>query len=401
MGYPNLRESCPTPERSVYDDYDYDTGNFADEYDNDRPESSLDPDPEDPGLPVSEYNDGQGIKYVVTFHPTLPPLKASEKRRRNARAEAIKSSTYVHEKFSLAELRTTAFTIKYSIPGRSALKDMQLTTTGHYDELSKEAVKKGSPEVKLEITEDPKNVSTVPANTNSQANDGQSEDELALGPQQKKRKLTGEEEEIAETIVQLKATYMCADKRCSSPTCFLGNPTGQHVRLTPMHLRTWASAILAKHEDVDLQTPPTDKMFYPLEGHDDTDDISLLARRRNQSNKAPAATTNITVNPDYNGLVNLFQSIQNPRPATSVHYRAPAHPPSHPPSPVKPAALTFEAFCEAAGIPHLIPKLVILEIDGPHLLEFIGDTDLDKYLSVGQRASLRYAQLQWKKGLVR
>jgi hypothetical protein len=180
----------------MYDDYDYNTGNFADEYDNDRPESSLDPDPEDPGLPgkhetdlsfgrlllmissVSEYNDGQGIKYVITFHPTLPPLKASEKRRRNARAEAIKSSTYVHEKLSLAEvieacilaigrdpqllqfkvvgtqLRTTAFTIKYSIPGHSALKDMQLTTTTHYDELSKEAVKKGSPEVKLEITED-------------------------------------------------------------------------------------------------------------------------------------------------------------------------------------------------------------------------------------------------------
>ncbi|KAJ7872469.1 hypothetical protein B0H14DRAFT_3564642 [Mycena olivaceomarginata] len=399
----------------MYDDYN--TGNFADEYDNDRPESSLDPDPEDPGLPgkhenrLSEYNDGQGIKYVITFHPTLPPLKASEKRRRNAHAEAIKSSTYVHEKFSLAEvieacilaigrdpqllqfkvvgtqLRTTAFMIKYSIPGRSALKDMQLTTTGHYDELNKEAVKKGSPEVKLEITED--------------ANDGQSEDELALGPQQKKRKLTGEEEEIAETIVQLKATYMCADKRCSSPTCFLGNPTGQHVRLTPMHLSTWASAILAKHEDVDLQTPLTDKMFYPLEGHNDIDNISLLARRRNQSNKAPTATTNITVNPDYNGLVNLFQSIQNPGPATPVHYRAPAHPPSHPPSPVKPAALTFEAFCEAAGIPHLIPKLVILEIDGLHLLEFIGDTDLDKYLLVGQRASLRYAQLQWKKGLVR
>ncbi|KAJ7698478.1 hypothetical protein B0H14DRAFT_3528856 [Mycena olivaceomarginata] len=389
----------------MYDDYA--TGNFADEYDNNRQhESSFNPDPEDPGLPVSEYNEGQGIKYVVTFHPTLPPPKASEKRRRNARAEAIKSSTYVHEKLSLAEvieacilaigrdpqllqfkvvgtqLRTTAFTIKYSIPGRSALKDMQLTTTTHYDELSKEAVKKGSPEVKLEITEDPKNVSTVPATTNSQANDGQSEDELALGPQQKKRKLTGEEEEIAETIVQLKAH-----------TC--------HIWLTPMHLSTWASAILAKHEDVNLQTPPTDKMFYPLEGHDDADDISLLARRRNQSNKVPASTTNITVNPDYDGLVNLFQSIQNPRPATPVHYRARAHPPSHPSSPVKPAALTFEVFCKAAGIPHLIPKLVILEIDGPHLLEFIGDTDLDKYLSVGQRASLRYAQSQWKKGLVR
>ncbi|KAJ7897724.1 hypothetical protein B0H14DRAFT_3589786 [Mycena olivaceomarginata] len=413
----------------MYKDYDYDTGNFADKYNNNRPESSLDPDPEDPGLPgkdetdlsfgrhlliissVSEYNEGQAIKYVVTFHPTLPPLKASEKRRRNARTEAIKSSTYVHEKLLLAEvieacilaigrdpqllqfkvvgtqLCTTAFTIKYSIPGHSALKDVQLITTGHYDELSKEAVKKGSPEVRLEITED--------------ANDGQSEDELTLGPQQKKRKLTGEEEEIVETIVQLKAMYMCTDKRCSSPTCFLGSPTGQHVRLIPMHLSTWASAILAKHEDIDLQTPPTDKMFYPLEGHDNADDISLLTRRCNQSNKVPVATNNITVNPDYNGLVNLLQLIQNLCPATPVHYCAPAHPPSHSASPLKPAALTFEAFCEATGIPHLIPKLVILEIDGLHLLEFIGNTDLNKYLSVGQRASLCYAQLQWKKGLVR
>ncbi|KAJ7860216.1 hypothetical protein B0H14DRAFT_3623936 [Mycena olivaceomarginata] len=261
------------------------------------------------------------------------------------------------------------------------VKDMQLTTIGHYSELSKEAVKKGSPEV--------------------QANNGQSEDELALGPQQKKRKLTGEEEEIAETIVQLKATYMCADKRYSSSTCFLGNPTGQHVQLTPMHLSTWVPAILAKHEDVDLQTPPTDKMFYPLEGHNDADDISLLARRCNQSNRMLVATTNITVNPDYKGLVNLFQSFQNPRPATPVHYCAPAHPPSHPPSPVKPAALTFEECCKTARIPHLILKLVILKIDGPHLLEFINNTDLDKYLSVGQHASLRYAQSQWKKGLVR
>ncbi|KAJ7743542.1 hypothetical protein B0H14DRAFT_3607325 [Mycena olivaceomarginata] len=379
----------------MYDNYN--TGNFADEYENDRPESSLDPDPEDLGLPVSEYNNGQGIKYVITFHPTLPPLKASESADEMcfSLAEVVEACILaigrdpqlLQFKVVGTQLRTMAFMIKYSIPGRSALKDMQLTTTGHYDELNKEAVKKGSPEVKLEITEDLKNVSTVPANTNSQANDGQSKDELALGPQQKKRKLTGKEEEIAETIVQLKATYMCANKRCSSLTCFLGNPTGQHVQLTPMHLSTWASAILAKHKDVDLQTPPTDKMFYPLEGHNNVDDISLLARRHNQSNKAPVATTNITVNPDYNGLVNLFQLIQNPCPATPVHYHAPAHPPSHPPSPVKPAALTFE--------------LVILEIDGPHLLKFIGDTDLDKYLSVGQRASLRYTQLQWKKGLVR
>jgi hypothetical protein len=63
--------------------------------------------------------------------------------------------------------------------------------------------------------------------------------------------------------------------------------------------------------------------------------------------------------------------------------------------------MTFEMFCQATNIPHLFPKLEVLEIEGPHLLDFVTDTDLDKYLSVGQRAALRYAHAQWKKGLVR
>jgi hypothetical protein len=126
----------------------------------------------------SQYNDNQGIKYVIAFQPNPPPLKSGEKRRRNARTAIIKCVTYIHEDSSMAkvieasflavgrnpeslkfkvvgqELRTTAFSIKYSIPGRSPLKDMQLSTTAHFYELLKEAVKKGSPEVKLEITED-------------------------------------------------------------------------------------------------------------------------------------------------------------------------------------------------------------------------------------------------------
>jgi hypothetical protein len=63
---------------------------------------------------------------------------------------------------------------------------------------------------------------------------------------------------------------------------------------------------LAKVEDMDLQNPPTDKMFHPLEGQDNIDDISLLARRRNQLNKPVAATTQITVVPDYGGLATLL-----------------------------------------------------------------------------------------------
>jgi hypothetical protein len=126
---------------------------------------------------ASEYNDGKGIKYVITFWPLLPPVKAGEKRRRNARAEKVKSTTYVHEGASIAdvleaaiiavgrdshslkfkvvakEIRTAAFSVKYSIPGRSPLKDMLLTSVDHYDELIEEATKKGKPDVLLEITE--------------------------------------------------------------------------------------------------------------------------------------------------------------------------------------------------------------------------------------------------------
>ncbi|KAJ7350838.1 hypothetical protein DFH08DRAFT_806815 [Mycena albidolilacea] len=187
----------------------------------------------------------QGIKYVVAFQPNPPPLKSSKKCWWNARTEIIKCVTYIHEDSSLAkvievsfltvgrnpeslkfkvvgqELCTTTFSIKYSIPGHSPLKNMQLLTTVHFDELLKEAVK-GSAE--------PSNVSAnAPVNTNTTANTGESDNELALGSKTKKHKLTEEEESIAETITQLKATYACSDKQCDSPICFLGNVTGQHI----------------------------------------------------------------------------------------------------------------------------------------------------------------------------
>ncbi|KAJ7358272.1 hypothetical protein DFH08DRAFT_802109 [Mycena albidolilacea] len=180
----------------------------------------------------------------------------------NAPTKIIKCVTYIHEDSSLAEvikasflavghnpkslkfkvvgqeLCTTAFSIKYSIPGRSPLKDMQLSMTVHFDELLKEAVKKGSPEVKLEMTEDPSNVSAnVPANTNTAANTGKSDDELALGSKTKNSRRK-------KNLLQ-KNHYPGSDKRCNLPICFLGNATGQHIQLTPIHLSTWASAILA------------------------------------------------------------------------------------------------------------------------------------------------------------
>jgi hypothetical protein len=46
----------------------------------------------------------------------------------------------------------------------------------------------------------------------------------------------------------------------------------------------------------------------------------------------------------------------------------------------------------------ILQRLEPLELDGPHLLEFIENAILDQHLTINQRASLRYAEAQWKKG---
>ncbi|KAJ7920010.1 hypothetical protein B0H13DRAFT_2319928 [Mycena leptocephala] len=85
---------------------DYDEGEYEDyfreqqRYHND---SGREEEEENEG-DASEYNDGKGINYVITFHPQPPPLKPNEKRRSNARVEKIKSSIYVHEKLCLADV---------------------------------------------------------------------------------------------------------------------------------------------------------------------------------------------------------------------------------------------------------------------------------------------------------
>jgi hypothetical protein len=76
---------------------------------------------------------------------------------------------------------------------------------------------------------------------------------------------------------------------------------------------------LAKVDGVDLENPPSDKIFHPVDSQDDTDDISLLARRCNQSNQSnKSAATNIMVTPDYQGLTHLLQTINNPQPTPQL-----------------------------------------------------------------------------------
>ncbi|KAJ6461967.1 hypothetical protein DFH09DRAFT_865134, partial [Mycena vulgaris] len=205
----------------------------------------------------SEYNDGQGIKYVTYFQPILAPLKVGEKRRKGKRADLINCTTYVHENSSFAEvldaaitsvgrnsqtmkfkivggdLRTATFSAVYSIP-RTNLKKMQLASDTHFAGMVKDACKKSSPEIKLEITE------MQPDN----ATPSDDETEPESSKKTKKRQMSTEEEEMAETIIQLKHAHHCSDRTCTSRICFVGNPTATHVRLTPLHLSTWAAAIV-------------------------------------------------------------------------------------------------------------------------------------------------------------
>ncbi|KAJ7746687.1 hypothetical protein B0H16DRAFT_1462416 [Mycena metata] len=108
-----------------------------------------------------------------------------QKRRSNARTEIVKRSTYFYENSSLSELldaacaaigpeakylnfkiiaktlRTSCFSAKYSVPRRSPLKDMMLSTEDHFT--MEETLKKAKPDVKLELIESLDNRANVTA----------------------------------------------------------------------------------------------------------------------------------------------------------------------------------------------------------------------------------------------
>jgi hypothetical protein len=127
-------------------------------------------------LLVSEYNDGKGIHYVISFQPQLPPLRPGEKRRSNARAEKMKCSIYLHEALSLGEVLEAIIgaierndqSMKFKIVGKQLCmsrfkiiwsitctdyKDMELRNTDDFDEMVKQVLEKAKPVVALVVTE--------------------------------------------------------------------------------------------------------------------------------------------------------------------------------------------------------------------------------------------------------
>ncbi|KAJ6480070.1 hypothetical protein DFH09DRAFT_1465788 [Mycena vulgaris] len=313
-------------------------------------------------VPESEYNEGLGIKYIVTFQPRHPPIKAGQNGAKapNSAIKCVNLDEHIlRYKIVDGDLRTNKFSINWTLRGTN-FKDIQFRSGTHYDNLKKETVDAHPDKstVKLLITE-----------TESAGAGDNTEHENDEGEGDKK------EEEIAETIMQIKNAHRCSDR-------------------------------LAKQANVDVQNPPPpeeEKIFWPTEQQGDVDDIAQLAARRRQVSNKLTSTPSITVNNDFSGLVALFKpllpSSAPDNPPMSPHTPNIARPRA-PPSPEKPA-MTIAEFCTAFRLPAAILKeLRPLQLDGPHQLENLENSILDTYLPIGQRLSLRYAEAQWKKGKV-
>lgn len=124
----------------------------------------------------SLYNDDQGIQVHIKFTPLLPVLAAGEKCRKNATAKTISKVTYLHEDvpfhdglakvlvvikredlwdgFQVVDgvIKQAQFDITYTIP-RSQLKDVNIESFTDWPEMIKQSVKKGSPEIRLQVTQ--------------------------------------------------------------------------------------------------------------------------------------------------------------------------------------------------------------------------------------------------------
>ena len=53
-----------------------------------------------------------------------------------------------------------------------------------------------------------------------------------------------EEEAQLEKITMLKERWRCGDKKCQDDLCFVA-PSGDHICLTPLHLRIWSAVIVS------------------------------------------------------------------------------------------------------------------------------------------------------------
>ncbi|KAE9395215.1 hypothetical protein BT96DRAFT_997819 [Gymnopus androsaceus JB14] len=340
---------------------------------------------------ASQYNKGQGIRYTPSIQPILPLLKPGETRRTNARKPkpVLSAVFYCHEDLDFGsfleaavqsvdgkgnlpycldgfkvvgpegsgELRSNTFTISWSVRGKQGV----LTNEATYNNM----LSQNKGDIKLTIEELDPPQSYFGSIAQAQVPDeGPGND--SGGHTKKHCKVVHEELEEEtlkkEFIKKIDLKYRCEDTKCSSPTCFV-MPTGSHLLLTPMHVCTWAAAMVAHKENVDIEHPPATPLFdHNGQSHDD---IALLARhRRNLSNleNTPNTNANITVN-----LAGIGELIDGRPVLQNIDHNAPA-PPSK--SALQPK-LSLDVFCDCYNLnATILDKLHATDITGPHSLRF-------------------------------
>lgn len=156
-------------------------------------------------------------------------------------------------------------------------------------------------------------------------------------------------------------------------------------------------------EGVDIDTLPPleqEKAFWPVDNQpDEIDDIALLASRRRTNASKP--NSSVVINNDFAGLTAIFAPFLPSGNNTTAAPLTPSIGRSIPPpaSPAKPARMSIPEFCQAFKLSDdILQHLEPIQFEGPHVLAYVENTILDQHLSISQRASLRFAEGEWKKG---
>ncbi|KAF9245425.1 hypothetical protein BU15DRAFT_59018 [Melanogaster broomeanus] len=351
----------------------------------------------EPNQPESQYHDGSSN---------------GEKRRKNTKITSINRVMYIHEDSSLAQLLDTTiktlnqvnnlqlvignhsnrlcpnnFTAKYTIP-RTSYKDVDITSIKDFDVLITEVQKQRSPAFKLLLTQ------TKLLENGSENEDKEEEEEE---PRRKTSKPNSKETKLNEHIAELLRLYTCEDQSCKFPICWPSPTDAKHVHLTPLHLKTWAAAIIAAEKNPDIQTdyesPLNTKLFDPA-SETSAGNIALLSRQRQGTGNMG---TSIIVNNDFKELANVL--VGDRRPVQLV-----LQPISqNRPRPELVPKMTLEAFCDRYDLSiFILQKLDVMKVTGPHGLRFISNEQLFDigHLNVGEVADMHNAHERWMLGPV-
>ncbi|KAG6374256.1 hypothetical protein JVT61DRAFT_4273 [Boletus reticuloceps] len=205
--------------------------------------------------PPSQYNDGQGIQVSIAFTHHPPRTSNNQKRRKNAKSNppitffismklAASRIFSIQLLKSLCSMQVTVYAIVSATEVASSVlttsrSNVNLTAVSNFDTLITEACKmKKNPNIKLFIVQ----TKYLDENDDEEHED---EDKASKPCCKQTVQPSKEEMKLNEHIAELSHCYACEDRACTFPICCLAGPTAKHVHLTPLHLRTWASAIIS------------------------------------------------------------------------------------------------------------------------------------------------------------